>query len=138
MKRNNDWIIPYFYLKAKEVEFPTLSRNKNRDLVEHEKQNRVLEFENNKNEKYSGRRISMLNNDNLKVNINNINNSRPESKFSVGHSSHRSKERGRTPISVNHSEMEEYDEFEKYPTVPKHIETNFGSSPSPVGDRMQK
>jgi hypothetical protein len=39
-----EWDIPYFYLKAKEVQLPQLSRNKGRDLVEQEKEMREVEF----------------------------------------------------------------------------------------------
>lgn len=46
---NKEWVIPYFFLKGKQVQFPTLSRNKARDLVESEKQNRDVVFQENIN-----------------------------------------------------------------------------------------
>ena len=48
-EEDKEWDIPYFFLKGKQVQFPTLSRNKARDFVENEKQNRELVFQENQN-----------------------------------------------------------------------------------------
>ena len=40
-----EWEIPVFILKAKEVQFPRLSANKARDMIESEKNSREVEFE---------------------------------------------------------------------------------------------
>ena len=48
-EEDKEWEIPYFFLKGKQVQLPTLSRNKARDLVENEKENREVVFDNNNN-----------------------------------------------------------------------------------------
>ena len=151
----NEWKIPYFYMKAKDVQFPTLSRIKNRDLVENEKENRDIEFGQNgiqgghkaresifnpnsqpmmnghKNSRRNSRQDSRVSSRQSREQVSRQ--SRPYSRSKPQQNDHNTNQPGRRASITN-----DFDEFDKYPSVPKHIENNFGSGAPIVPDRIPK
>ena len=130
----DEWDIPYFYLKAKEVELPKLS-NKNKDLIENEKLNRDVEFGESK--QFLDTNQLSKNHPNVKsqqmLNGSKVFNTQESNGDMYSRQSRASSRR------LSASSMHKQNDFENYNHhVPKHIENNFGSEMLSSPTRTQK